>query len=94
MRLTSFLVCLAMLVLAVMAPPGGARTALTPAAMRPVLTTYADIAAASYRDSHQAAIILRAATAPLAPSPLAAAALSTIPRLRHPRSGGHVAGRF
>ena len=32
----------------------GARTALTPAAVRPVLTTYADIAAASYRElSHR-----------------------------------------
>ena len=80
MRLTSFLVCLAMLVLAVMAPPGGARTALTPAAVRPVLTTYADIAAASYRDSHQAAIILRAAIATLIAAPternLAAARLA------------------
>ena len=38
MRLTSFLVCLAILVLAVMAPPGGPRTALTPTAVRPVLT--------------------------------------------------------
>ena len=67
MRLFSFLFYLAILVLAVMAPPGGggARTALTPTAMRPVLTTYADIADASYRDSHQAAIILRAAIATL-----------------------------
>ena len=43
----------------------GARTPLTPAAVRPVLTTYADIAAASYRDSHQTGIILRAAIATL-----------------------------
>ena len=33
------------------------------------LDTYADIAAASYRDSHQAAIILRAATATLTAAP-------------------------
>ena len=37
--------------------------------MRPVLTTYADIAAASYRDSHQAAIFLRAAIATLIAAP-------------------------
>ena len=37
--------------------------------MRPVLTTYVHIAAASYRDSHQAAIILRAAIATLIAAP-------------------------
>ena len=48
---------------------GGGENPLTPAAVRPVLTTYADIAAASYRDSHQAAIILRAAIATLIAAP-------------------------
>ena len=69
MSLASFLVCLALLALAVMAPPGRARTALTPPAVRPVLTNYADIAATSCRDSHLAAIILRAAIATLIAAP-------------------------
>ena len=45
------------------------RPALTRAAVRPVLTTYANIAAASYCDPHQAAIILRAAIVTLIATP-------------------------
>ena len=69
MRLTSFLICLAMLVLAVMAPPGGGENRPHADGGAAGLDTYADIAAASYRDTHQAAIILRAATATLIAAP-------------------------
>ena len=43
--------------------------ALTPAAVRPILTGYADIAVASHRDFHQTSIILRAANATLSAAP-------------------------
>ena len=69
MRLSCFLISLAMLTWPAMAPPAAAKTALTPAAVRPVLTTYADIAAAGYRDFHQAAVHLRAVIAALIAAP-------------------------
>ena len=69
MRLTSFLFCLAMLVLAVMVSQGWVENRPEADGGAAGLDTYADIAAASYRDSHQVAIIPRAATATLIAAP-------------------------